>query len=152
MVFWIYLLKRSNRKHILIFLYDHVIGSNQIKYLLKISNNWAASTWNIYVMGCRRGQRISKGGGRDFKCCVQENFEKLTLSGAFSDPPSDRLCLLVWGWLDIYSQSIISWPQIIGWKQFRQIFSDSRNKHHFQGGAPILFEKISFFLSCYLSR
>ena len=35
---------------------------------------------------CRRGQRISKGGGRDFKCCcVQENFEKLTLSGAFSD-------------------------------------------------------------------
>ena len=24
----------------------------------------------------RRGQRISKGGGRDFKCCcVQENFE-----------------------------------------------------------------------------
>ena len=58
----------------------------------------------------RRGQRISKGGGRDFKCCcVQENFEKLTLSGAFSDhffrkggggrgtaaPPSDRLCLSV---------------------------------------------------------
>ena len=28
----------------------------------------------------RRGQRISKGGGQDFKCCcVQENFEKLTL-------------------------------------------------------------------------
>ena len=27
-----------------------------------------------------------KRGGRDFKCCcVQENFEKLTLSGAFSD-------------------------------------------------------------------
>ena len=27
-----------------------------------------------------------KRGGRDFKCCsVQENFEKSTLSGAFSD-------------------------------------------------------------------
>ena len=38
------------------------------------------------VLIVRRGQRISKGGGRDFKCCcVQENFEKLTLSGAFSD-------------------------------------------------------------------
>ena len=37
------------------------------------------------VLGGRRGQRISKGGGRDFKCCVQENSEKLTLSGAFSD-------------------------------------------------------------------
>ena len=33
----------------------------------------------------KRGQRISKGGGPDLKCCVQENFEKLTLSGAFSD-------------------------------------------------------------------
>ena len=53
-----------------------------------------------------------KRGGRDFKCCcVQENFEKLTLSGAFSDhflrkgggardrrpPPSDRLCRIMRG-------------------------------------------------------
>ena len=35
-----------------------------------------------------RGQARSedfKGGGRDFKCCVQENFKKLTLLVAFSD-------------------------------------------------------------------
>ena len=33
--------------------------------------------------GAVRG--FQKGGGQDFKCCVQENFEKLTLLGAFSD-------------------------------------------------------------------
>ena len=33
-----------------------------------------------------RSEDFKRGGGRDFKCCcVQENFEKLTLSGAFSD-------------------------------------------------------------------
>ena len=42
--------------------------------------------WALGQVGIRRGQRIQKGGGRDFKCCfVQENFEKLTLLGAFSD-------------------------------------------------------------------
>ena len=34
----------------------------------------------------RRGQRISKGGGGEISnVSVHENFEKLTLSGAFSD-------------------------------------------------------------------
>ena len=41
---------------------------------------------NFLICQNRRGQRISKGGGQDFKCCcVQENFEKLTLLVAFSD-------------------------------------------------------------------
>ena len=71
---------------------------------------------------------------------------------------ADFIILSVWGWLDNYSQSIISSPQIIGWKQFRQMFSDSRNKHIFQGGGgrgvrPSFLKKFpSFFLVIYLDR
>ena len=71
---------------------------------------------------------------------------------------AEFIILSFWGWLDNYSQSIISSPQIIGWKQFRQMFSDSRNKHIFQGGGgrgvrPSFLKKIpSFFLVIYLDR
>ena len=71
---------------------------------------------------------------------------------------ADFIILSIWGWLDKFSQSIISSPQIIGWKQFRQMFSDSRNKHIFQGGGgrgvrPSFLKKFpSFFLVIYLDR
>ena len=49
------------------------------------TNGW--DRVDIYADLCPGAVRgFQKGGGRDFKCCcVQENFEKLTLSGAFSD-------------------------------------------------------------------
>ena len=71
---------------------------------------------------------------------------------------AEFIILSIWGWLNNYSQSIISSPQIIGWKQFRQMFSDSRNKHIFQGGGgrgvrPSFLKKFpSFFLVIYLDR
>ena len=43
---------------------------------------------STYMQICvqARSEDFKRGGGRDFKCCcVSENFEKLTLSGAFSD-------------------------------------------------------------------
>ena len=49
-----------------------------------IANHFSTVPQIICMVQDRRGQRISKGGGRDFKCCcVQENFEKLILLVAF---------------------------------------------------------------------